>query len=106
MGQRIASHGFVVLLLTSNRPTDGPTFRSDQLIAAREWLQGQAGGTLRGILDPGRYAYSGHSFGGGGSLLAGVSGFNFMKLHNNSRGRRIMVDTRGCMHTHNGWLER
>ena len=40
--------------------------------AVCEWLQEQADGELRGILDASKYAYAGHSMGGGGTLIAGA----------------------------------
>ncbi|MCW5890607.1 MAG: DUF4215 domain-containing protein [bacterium] len=68
LGERIASHGFVVFLINTNGPLDNAVSRGQQILAARTYLLTSSAVTAR--LDPARLAVAGHSMGGGGSLEA------------------------------------
>lgn len=68
LGPTLASHGFVVLTLAPNATTDYPEPRSDQLLAAVDWLANQS--PVKDRVDPDRLAVAGHSMGGGGTLIA------------------------------------
>ncbi|ACZ00145.1 MULTISPECIES: dienelactone hydrolase family protein [Thermomonospora] len=67
-GPRLASQGFVVMTLTTNGLTDTPESRSEQLLAALDYLTTRS--QVRDRIDPSRLAVMGHSMGGGGSLAA------------------------------------
>ncbi|MBQ1075012.1 alpha/beta hydrolase [Micromonospora sp. C31] len=71
LGPRIASHGFVVIGIETNSRFDQPASRGRQLLAALDYLTQRS--SVRGRIDAGRLAVSGHSMGGGGSLEAAVS---------------------------------
>lgn len=73
LGPRLASHGFVVLIIDTNSTMDQPAARGRQLKAALDHLvrlSGTRGNVLFGKVDAGRLAVSGHSMGGGGALEA------------------------------------
>jgi fermentation-respiration switch protein FrsA (DUF1100 family) len=67
-GPRIASHGFVVMTLTTNTVLDFPAQRAQQQNAAFQWLTTQS--PVANRIDPTRLAAQGWSMGGGGSLDA------------------------------------
>ncbi|MCD0450822.1 dienelactone hydrolase family protein [Actinocorallia sp. API 0066] len=66
-GPLLASHGFVVLTLSSVRRADFPDQRADQLLAALDRL---VAGPAKGLIDAERLAVVGHSMGGGATLRA------------------------------------
>lgn len=71
LGNRIASHGFVVITIDVNRPSaDGPAARADQLLAALDQVANET--AVTGIADNTRQAVMGHSMGGGGALFASI----------------------------------
>jgi esterase/lipase len=72
LGPRIASQGFVVFTIDTNGRMDQPNSRGRQLQAAIQYLTGNS--PARGIVDDDRIAVSGHSMGGGGSLMVASSG--------------------------------
>ncbi|MCG8914281.1 dienelactone hydrolase family protein [Actinokineospora sp. PR83] len=67
-GPTLASHGFVVITLEPISITDFPEPRSNQLLAAVDWLATES--PVKDRVDPNRLAVMGHSMGGGGTLLA------------------------------------
>jgi predicted dienelactone hydrolase len=73
LGTRLASHGFIVLIIETNTTLDQPGSRATQLKAAVDYLKAQntrTGSVLRGKIDVNRVAIGGHSMGGGGTLEA------------------------------------
>lgn len=71
LGNRIASHGFIVITINVNRPRlDNPQSRADQLLAALDQVANEA--AVAGIADNTRQAVMGHSMGGGGALYASI----------------------------------
>jgi len=68
MGPRIASHGFVILLMNTNGPLDNAVSRGQQILAALDYLVTSS--PVADRIDPTRLAAAGHSMGGGGSLEA------------------------------------
>ena len=72
-GTRLASHGFIVLIIDTNTTLDQPGSRASQLKAATDYLVAQnsrTGSPIRGKVDTSRLAIGGHSMGGGGTLEA------------------------------------
>ncbi|MDT0308338.1 dienelactone hydrolase family protein [Streptomyces sp. DSM 44917] len=67
-GSMLASHGFVVITIDTNGPFDFPDSRSDQMMAALDFLTERS--EVREMVDPDRLAVAGWSMGGGGSLLS------------------------------------
>ncbi len=73
LGPRLASHGFIVLIINTNSTLDQPDSRGRQLKAATDYLVAQnsrTGSPIRGKVDTSRLAVGGHSMGGGGTLEA------------------------------------
>ncbi len=68
LGPRLASQGFVVIIIDTNSIYDQPNSRGDQLLAALAYLTERS--TVRSRIDASRLAVAGHSMGGGGSLAA------------------------------------
>ena len=68
LGPRIASQGFVVIVIDTNSRYDQPASRGDQLLAALDQLVNDS--DVSHLVDPNRLAVMGHSMGGGGSLEA------------------------------------
>ncbi|MEU7527028.1 alpha/beta hydrolase [Saccharothrix sp. NPDC042600] len=94
-GPRLASHGFVVIVIDTNAVFDLPDARGDQLLAALDHLT--TASPVRDRVDAARLAVMGHSMGGGGSLEAAkdrptlraaipLAGWN---LTNNWSGNRV-----------------
>lgn len=67
-GPRVASQGFVVFTISTTTTSDNPVQRSEQLLAALDYLTTQS--TVKSKVDSTRLAVMGHSMGGGGSLRA------------------------------------
>jgi predicted dienelactone hydrolase len=70
IGEKLSSHGFVVIVINTNSTLDQPSSRARQLRAALSHVLTRASATVRGRIDPSRQAVAGHSMGGGGSLIA------------------------------------
>lgn len=68
LGQRLASHGFVVITIDTNSRYDQPASRGDQLLASLNYLTQSS--SVRSRVDASRLAVVGHSMGGGGTLEA------------------------------------
>jgi dienelactone hydrolase len=66
--QRLASHGFVVINISTNSTFDQPSARATQLQNALNYLVNTS--SVRTRVDRNRLAVSGHSMGGGGTLEA------------------------------------
>jgi dienelactone hydrolase len=72
-GERLSSHGFVVIVIETNTLFDQPGSRARQLTAALDYVVGQGNSRtspLYGKVDGNRRAVAGHSMGGGGTLIA------------------------------------
>jgi predicted dienelactone hydrolase len=72
-GWFLASHGFVVIIFTMNDGNDLPSLRATALKASLDTLKAEharAGSPLQGKLDATKFAFMGHSMGGGGALIA------------------------------------
>ncbi|WP_165970743.1 alpha/beta hydrolase [Actinomadura sp. 6K520] len=67
-GPRLASQGFVVMILETNGLLDTPAARGAQLLAALDYVAGAS--KVRDRVDGSRLAAMGHSMGGGGTLEA------------------------------------
>jgi predicted dienelactone hydrolase len=73
-GRRLASHGFVTIVIDTNSRFDQPNSRGTQLLNALDYLTGSGpSSAVRSRVDSSRLAVSGHSMGGGGSLAASNS---------------------------------
>lgn len=70
IGQRMASHGFVVMTINTNSTFDQPPSRATQLMAALRYLTNSSNSTVRARVDANRLGVAGHSMGGGGTLMA------------------------------------
>jgi hypothetical protein len=73
-GPRLASHGFVAMVIGTNTVMDVPGSRAQQQNAALRWLSTQS--PVANRIDPTRLAAGGWSMGGGGSLMAAQSNPN------------------------------
>ena len=72
-GERLASHGFVVITIDTNSTSDQPSSRATQLMAALRQLvtfSNTSSHPLYRKVDPDRLGVMGHSMGGGGTLIA------------------------------------
>ena len=73
-GRRLASHGFVAIVIDTNSRLDQPGSRATQLLNALDYLTGSGpAAAVRSRVDGNRLAVSGHSMGGGGSIQASNS---------------------------------
>lgn len=72
-GDRLASHGFVVIVIDTNSRYDWPESRAEQLLASLDYLTSRSPSAVRARLDGSRLAVTGHSMGGGGSLRASTT---------------------------------
>ena len=75
-GPRLASNGFVVIVIDTLSPTNNAEQRAVQLIAALNQViafSATVGHPLLGRVDGNRLGVMGHSYGGGGALLAGTN---------------------------------
>lgn len=70
LGSRLASHGFVVIVIDTITVLDFPASRATQLEAAINYALNSSSSAVRSRIDPNRRAVAGHSMGGGGTLLA------------------------------------
>jgi dienelactone hydrolase len=69
-GPRFASHGFVVMTINTNSTLDQPNSRGAQILAALRYLANSSPSAVRSRVDGNRLIASGHSMGGGGTLVA------------------------------------
>lgn len=70
-GNRLASHGFVVITASMKNVLQYPTPRAKELVAALNYVVAQSqtsGSPYFGKVDPARRGVMGHSMGGGGTL--------------------------------------
>jgi triacylglycerol lipase len=68
--RRLASHGFVTIAMNTNSIYDQPSSRATQLRAAVSYVINSSSSTVRARVDSSRRGLSGHSMGGGGTLIA------------------------------------
>lgn len=68
--KRLATFGFVTIAMNTNTIFDDPSSRATQLQAALNYLINSSSSTIRSRIDSTRRAVSGHSMGGGGTLIA------------------------------------
>jgi triacylglycerol lipase len=73
LGRRVASHGFVVIVINTNSRFDFPTSRATQLAAGLNHVVNGASAAVRSRADGNRRGVGGHSMGGGGTLIASRS---------------------------------
>ena len=76
LGPRLASNGFVVIVIDTLSPTHNAEQRAVQLVAALNQViafSATVGHPLLGRVDGNRLGVMGHSYGGGGALLAGTN---------------------------------
>jgi len=73
MAKRLATHGFVVVAISTNTLLDFPPSRASQLLAALKATASLTSGPVVGKIDTSRQAVSGWSMGGGGTLEAAGS---------------------------------
>jgi dienelactone hydrolase len=72
-GERLSSHGFVVIVIETNTLLDQPDSRARQLSSALNYVVSQGNSrtsALYGKVDGNRRGVGGHSMGGGGTLIA------------------------------------
>lgn len=75
-GPRLASHGFVVIMINTLTPFDLPGLRGKELLASLKDVIARSQNKSTpyyGKIDPNRRAVMGHSMGGGGTLSASAS---------------------------------
>ncbi|PJJ57160.1 dienelactone hydrolase [Mumia flava] len=77
LARRVASHGFVVLVIDTNTTLDQPDSRGRQILAGVDYLTRSWSG--RSQIDTSRVAVAGHSMGGGGTLYAAENGGSNVK---------------------------
>lgn len=70
MGQRLATHGFVVVTIQTNTLLDFAGSRASQLLAVLKAVTSQKTGIVAGKVDESRQVVAGWSMGGGGALEA------------------------------------
>jgi cutinase len=68
VGPRIASQGFVTFVINTDSRFDNPSSRATQMQAALNYLVNTS--SVANRIDRTRLAFSGHSMGGGGTLIA------------------------------------
>lgn len=69
-GQRLASHGFVVMAVDPNGLFDNPSQRANALLDSLNWLVNSS--SVKTRVDRNRLGVMGYSMGGGGALEASV----------------------------------
>jgi dienelactone hydrolase len=73
VGQRLATHGFVVATIDTLTRLDFPSSRATQLLAAMQTVSALNTGPVAGKIDITRVVLGGHSMGGGGTLEASTT---------------------------------
>ena len=72
-GPRLASHGFVAIVINTSNVMEFPAARSTEQLQALDYVISQsntAGTPIAGLVDPNRRGVMGHSMGGGGTLIS------------------------------------
>lgn len=72
-GPRLASHGFVTIVINTSSLSELPAARSTEQVQALDYAisqSGTAGSPVEGLVDPNRRGVMGHSMGGGGTLIS------------------------------------
>jgi dienelactone hydrolase len=72
ISKRLATHGFVVVTITTSTLFDLPGSRASQILAALKAAQATTTGNVVGKIDTTRLVASGWSMGGGGALEAAL----------------------------------
>ncbi len=67
-GQRLASHGFVVMTVDTNSIFDNPSQRANAFLDSLDWLVNSS--SVRSRIDRNRLGVLGYSMGGGGAIEA------------------------------------
>jgi len=73
LARRLATHGFVVVVIDTKTVLDFPSSRATQLLAALKAASAVTTGPAAGKIDVTRQGVAGHSMGGGGALEAASS---------------------------------
>jgi dienelactone hydrolase len=73
VGQRLATHGFVVATIDTLTRLDFPSSRATQLLSAVQTVSALNTGPVAGKIDTSRIVVGGHSMGGGGTLEASAT---------------------------------
>lgn len=73
MARRLASHGFIVAAMDTESTQDQPSSRATQIVAVLNDLAALNSGAAAGKVDPNRRVATGHSMGGGGTLIAATN---------------------------------
>lgn len=73
MARRLASHGFIVAAMDTESTQDQPPSRATQIVAVLNDLAALNSGPAAGKVDPNRRVATGHSMGGGGTLIAATN---------------------------------
>jgi triacylglycerol lipase len=72
-GPRLASHGFVTIIINTSNTFENPSTRSTEQRQALTYAINQsnaAGSAIAGLVDGNRRGVAGHSMGGGGTLIS------------------------------------
>ncbi|KAA1425312.1 phosphohydrolase [Mumia zhuanghuii] len=77
LARRVASHGFVVMVIDTNTTLDQPDSRGRQILSGVTYLTQRS--SIRTRIDTSRVAVAGHSMGGGGTLYAAENGGSNIK---------------------------
>lgn len=72
IARRVASHGFVVMVINTITTLDQPDSRGREILAGVDYLTHSS--SVRNRIDASRVAVAGHSMGGGGTLYAAAHG--------------------------------
>lgn len=76
LGRRLATHGYVVVVIDTRTLLDFPSSRGNQLLAALKAASLVTTGPAAGKIDVSRQVVAGHSMGGGGAMEAAAAASN------------------------------